>query len=131
MRDDDDVMDAPIKKKKKKPQLDAKARAVSYGIGVFLLLLGIGLLVWFYYTQRAPAKLFNLLAAGGIAAFLSGIGLFICPLDEARMNAFQKEPNPIAVFRVMPLFWKIWMLVILVGMIAGFVIVALTTERVR
>jgi hypothetical protein len=99
-------------------------------MGVFLLLVGVGMLVGFYYTQRAPGKLFNLLAAGGIAALLSGIGLFLHPLDEERLNAFQNEPNPIAVFKIMPLFWKAWLLVILVAMIGAFVYVAQTTVRV-
>jgi cell division septal protein FtsQ len=128
---DADDLEPPRRKKKKKPKLDAKAMAVSYGIGLFLFLLGIGLLVWFYYTPRAPARLFNLLAAGGIAALLSGVGLFICPLDEERLHAFQHDPNPISVFKVMPLFWKIWLLVILVAMVGAFVYVAMTTVRVR
>src|SRR5206468_8252177 len=61
---------------------------------------------------------------GGVAAVLSGIGLFLHPLDEERLNVFQKEPNPIVVFTVMPPFWKAWLLVILAGMIGGFVYVA-------
>ena len=64
------------------------------------------MLVGFYYTQRAPAKLFNLLAAGGVALVLSGVGLFLRPLDEKRLHAFQNDPNPISVFKIMPPFWK-------------------------
>ena len=61
---------------------------------------------------------------------LSGIGLFIQPLDEERLDAFQNEPNPISVFRIMPIFWKIWLLVILAAMIGAFVYVAQTTVRI-
>jgi hypothetical protein len=86
--------------------------------------------VGYQYLERGPSKLFNLLAAGGIASLLSGIGLFIQPLDEERLNALQNEPNPIAVFRIMPVFWKFWLLVILAAMIAGFVYVSKTTQRI-
>ena len=106
------------------------ARAESYGIGVVLFLLGLGMLVGYHYTQRAPGKLFDLLAAGGAAALLSGVSLLIRPLDGDRLEAFQNEPNPIAVFRIMPAFWKAWLLVILAAMIAAFVYVAKTTVRV-
>src|SRR5690242_241444 len=91
-------------------KLSGEARAASYGIGVVLFLIGVGMLVWFSYTERAPSKLFNLLAAGGVAALLFGVGLFLHPLDEDRLHAFQHEPNPIAVFGIMPIFWKAWML---------------------
>jgi hypothetical protein len=93
------------------------------------VILGIALLAGFFFTQRAPAKLFNLLAAGGVASLLSGIGLFIQPLDEERLNAFQNEGSPIAVFGLMPAFWKGWMLLILAAMIGAFVFVARTTVR--
>ncbi|HUQ68836.1 MAG TPA: hypothetical protein VM165_04895 [Planctomycetaceae bacterium] len=128
-----------VKKKSPTPEAAAKKtpgristeeRVGSYAIGGFLFLLGSGLMVWFYYTQRAPSKLFNLLAAGGIASFLSGIGLFIYPLDGQRLDAFQNEPNPIAVFQIMPIFWKLWLLVILAAMIGAFIYVAQTTVRV-
>lgn len=120
----------PRKKKKKKSGLSKEARVMSYVMGAFLFLVGVGLLVGFSYTQRAPSKLFNLLAAGGVAALLSGIGLFLHPLDEDRLHAFQNEPNPIAVFGVMPVFWKAWLLVILAAMIGAFVYVAQNTVRV-
>ena len=58
------------------------------------------------------------------------IGLFIQPLDEERMRAFRNEPNPIAVFAVMPPFWKVWLLVILAAMIGAFIYVSQTTVRV-
>src|SRR3954451_1687935 len=97
----------PVARKKKGSQkLEAEARVMSYGIGGFLFLLGIGLLVGFTYMERGPSKLFHLLAAGGVASLLGGLGLFLHPLDEERLHAFQNEPNPIAVFRIMPLFWK-------------------------
>lgn len=105
-------------------------RVGSYAIGGFLFLLGVGFLVWFEMMDRAPGKLFNLLAAGGVAAILSGVGLFIWPLDGERLDAFQNEPNPVAVFQVMPVFWKVWLLVILVAMIGAFIYVAQVTERV-
>ena len=126
---EDDDFDR-LRKQKKKPQENGADRAASYGLGVFFVLLGIGLLVWYYYTMRAPSKLFNLLAGGGVAVLLSGIGLFICPLDRERLHAFQHEPNPIAVFRIMPPFWKAWLLLILVAMIGAFIYVAQTTVRI-
>jgi len=142
MSDADELPALPRKKKivKKKPQSEAlpkktpgristEERVGSYAIGGCLFLLGIGLMVWFYYTQRAPSKLFNLLAAGGIGSFLSGIGLFIYPLDGQRLDAFQNEPNPVAVFQIMPVFWKLWLLVILAAMIGAFIYVAQTTVR--
>jgi hypothetical protein len=61
---------------------------------------------------------------------LSGIGLFIQPLDGERLDVFQNEPNPVAVFSVMPVFWKVWLLVILAAMIGAFIYVAQTTERI-
>jgi hypothetical protein len=131
----------PVKKKKKESPADedkprkpkgisGDARAASYGIGGFLFLLGLGMLWWFNSLERAPSKAFNLLAAGGVAALLSGIGLFISPLDHDKLNAFQNEPNPIEVFKVMPVFWKAWLLVILAAMIAAFVFVAQNTVEV-
>jgi hypothetical protein len=117
-------------RKKQNAELDKEARMMSYVIGTFSILLGIGLLVGFSYTQRAPSKLFNLLAAGGVAALLSGVGLFLHPLDEERLHAFQNEPNPISVFRIMPIFWKFWLIVILAAMIAAFIYVAQNTVRV-
>ena len=45
-------------------------------------------------------------------------------------SAFRNEPNPIAVFGIMPVFWKIWLLVILAAMIGAFIYVAQTTVRV-
>jgi hypothetical protein len=123
--------DRPRKKKKKKPRkLSSEARVKSYGFGVFMILLGIGLWVGFYFTKTAPAKLFNLLAAGGAAALLSGIGLFIRPLEEEQLNEFNNNPSPIAVFKVMPAFWKAWLLLILAAMIGAFVFVAQVTVRV-
>jgi hypothetical protein len=110
--------------------VDGQARMQSYGIGIFLCLVGVGMLAGFFFTQQAPAKLFNLLAAGGVAALLSGIGLFIHPLDGERLNAFQNEPNPIAMFGVMPPFWKAWLLVILAAMGGAFVYVTQHTVRV-
>jgi len=123
--------DGRPKKKKRSSKFAAEpSRAASYGIGVFLILLGIGLMAGYQYLERGPSKLFNLLAAGGIASLLSGIGLFIQPLDEDRLSAFQNEPNPIAVFKIMPVFWKVWLLVILAAMIGGFYYVSQTTERI-
>jgi hypothetical protein len=125
-----DESERPRKKGKKKAKVDGTARAKSYGIGAFLLLLGAGMLVGYFYTQRAPGKLFNLLAAGGVASLLSGVGLFLYPLDDERLDAFQNEGNPIAVFGIMPVFWKVWLLLILAAMIGAFVFVAKTTVRV-
>ena len=107
-----------------------ETRLKNYGLGAFFVLLGVGLMVWYSYTMRAPGKLFNLLAAGGIASLLSGIGLFVQPLDDERLDAFQNEPNPIAVFKVMPTFWKVWMVVIAVAMGLAFWYVSATTVRV-
>jgi hypothetical protein len=118
------------RKKGKKARAAAGDRAASYGIGGVLLLVGAGMLWWFLSLDRAPGKIFNLLAAGGVAAVLSGVGLFLQPLDRDRLHAFQNEPNPIAVFQVMPAFWKAWLLVILAAMIGAFVYVAQTTVRV-
>jgi hypothetical protein len=131
MSDADDV-ERPRKrrKKKKKPESSAEDRAVSYGFGALLSLVGVGMLVGFYFLERGPSKLFDLLAGGGVAALLSGVGLFIHPLDEERLHAFRTGPNPITVFAVMPVFWKVWLLVILVAMIGAFVFVAQTTVRV-
>lgn len=123
-------LERPRKKKKEKEQLSQEARLLSYTLGAFFFLLGIGLLVGFSYTQRAPSKLFNLLAAGGVAGLLSGVGLILHPLDEDRLHAFQNEPNPIAVFQVMPTFWKAWLLVIFAAMIGAFIYVAQHTVRV-
>src|SRR5947209_20320344 len=124
--------DRPRKKKKKKRGDDDEPghKAASYGIGVVMLLIGVAFWVGFYFTTTAPSKLFNLLAAGGAAMILSGIGLFIHPLNDTEMKEFQNNPNPIAVFRIMPVFWKIWLLVILAAMIAAFVFVAMVTVRV-
>lgn len=119
----------PEKKKRKKPP-EPPSRAMSYVIGVFMLLLGAGMLVGYQYLQRGPSKLFNLLMAGGVGALLSGVGLFVKPLDDDQLNTFQNEPNPITVFKVMPIFWKIWLLIILAAMIGAFVYVAQTTVRV-
>lgn len=110
-------------------EVDGESKAMSYGMGVFLLLLGVGLLAGYHFTQAAPAKLFNLLAAGGVASVLSGVGLFIRPLDQERLDAFQNEPNPVAVFGMMPGFWKVWLIVILAAMIGAFVYVAQHTVR--
>jgi cell division septal protein FtsQ len=129
--DDDDERERPRKKRKKKPKTDNVALVMSYAIGAGLVLLGVVLMVWFFNTTRAPSRMFNLLAAGGIASLLSGIGLIICPLDRERLDAFQNEGNLISVFKVMPLFWKIWMLVILAGMVGAFIYVAQNTVRVR
>lgn len=118
-------------RKKAKGKLTPEERVTSYAFGVLFALLGVGLLVGYYFTQRAPSKLFNLLAAGGIASLISGIGLFIYPLDEERMHAFRNERNPIEVFGVMPVFWKLWMLLILAAMIGAFVYVAQNTVRVN
>lgn len=52
-------------------------RAMSYVFGVFFLLLGGGMMLGYEYLQRAPAKIFNLLMAGGAGAFLSGLGLIM------------------------------------------------------
>lgn len=120
----------PAAVKKPAGGLSIETRMKNYGLGVFFILLGVGLLVWFSYTQRAPGKLFDLLAAGGVASLLSGIGLLIWPLDEDRLDAFQNDPNPITVFKVMPVFWKVWLLVILAAMGAAFVYVAQHTVRV-
>ena len=109
----------PAPRARKKP--DDHGRVMSYGFGVFMLLLGGGMFAGYQFLERGPGKLFNLLMAGGVAAVLSGIGLFIYPLDEERLDAFQNEPNPISVFLIMPLFWKIWLLVIVAAMIGGFV----------
>src|SRR5262245_2213902 len=108
---DDDYLELSPRPRKRKSSKAVKG--ASYTFGVVFLLVGIGLLVWFSYTQRAPAKLFNLLAAGGITALLSGVGLFIHPLDQERLHIFRNEPNPLAVYRAMPTFWKVWLLVTL------------------
>jgi peptidoglycan/LPS O-acetylase OafA/YrhL len=138
MSDADDI-ERPRKKRRKKKvyredrdteQRNTEDRAMSYVFGALMCLLGVALLVGYYFTERAPARLFDLLAAGGVAALLSGIGLFIQPLDEERLRAFRTEPNPIAVFAVMPPFWKVWLLVILAAMIGAFIYVAQTTVRV-
>jgi hypothetical protein len=113
---------------RKKP--DDHGRVMSYGFGVFMLLLGGGMIAGYQFLERRPNKLFNLLMAGGVAALLAGVGLFIYPLDEERLDAFQNEPNLISVFRIMPIFWKIWLLVILAAMIGGFVYVSQTTVRI-
>jgi hypothetical protein len=117
-------------KKKTKKSVDSESRALSYVMAVFFVLLGIGLIVGYNYLERGPSKLFNLLAAGGVGSLLSGIGLIIQPLDSERLSKFQNEGNPIAVFNVMPVFWKIWMIVILAAMIGGFFYVSQTTVRV-
>jgi hypothetical protein len=131
--DDELYDDRPRKKKKKRrdPVDVASDKAVSYPVGVVMLLIGVALWVGFYFTTTAPSKLFNLLAAGGAAMVLSGIGLFIHPLTDVEMAEFQNNPNPIAVFRIMPVFWKVWLLVILAAMIAAFVFVMMVTVRVR
>jgi len=132
-----------IKKKKKLTTVPAAApemttrtkppdsgRAMSYVFGVFFLLLGGGMMLGYEYLQRAPAKIFNLLMAGGAGSLLSGLGLLIYPLTEEQLDVFQKEPNPVSVFKAMPAFWKLWLLLIGAGMIAGFVYVSQTTVRV-
>ena len=127
-----DNLQRPRKRKtnKAKPKISAEQRAISYVIGAGFFLLGIGLLFWFSRLDRAPGKIFNLLAAGGVGSLLSGIGLFLHPLDEQRLDAFQNDPNPISVFRLMPVFWKVWMLIILAAMIGAFIYVAQNTVRV-
>jgi len=131
---DDELYDDDRPRKKKKGRRDAvdvaSDKAVSYPIGVVMLLIGVALWVGFFFTTTAPSKLFNLLAAGGAAMILSGVGLFIHPLTDAEMKEFQNNPNPIAVFRIMPVFWKVWLLVVLAAMIAAFVFVAMVTVRV-
>ena len=134
-----------IKKKKvaktsttEKPETTTRAKSrtstedkvLSFVMGFFLLALGIGMLAGYQFLERGPSKLFNLLAAGGAGAVLSGIGLFLYPLDRERLDAFQNEPNPIAVFKIMPIFWKFWMLLVLAAMIGGFVYVSQTTVRI-
>jgi hypothetical protein len=118
------------KNSKQKSGSSNETRALNYVIGAFLFLLGIAMLVGFSYMERGPSKLFNLLAAGGAGALLSGIGLFICPLDQEKLDIFQNEPNPITVFQVMPVFWKAWLLMTVAAMIAAFVYVANTTVRI-
>jgi hypothetical protein len=113
---------------RKKP--DDHGRAMSYVFGVFMLVLGGGMIAGYQFLERGPSKLFNLLMAGGVAAVLAGVGLFLCPLDEERLDAFQNEPNPISVFRIMPIFWKFWLLLILAAMIGGFIYVSQTTVRI-
>jgi hypothetical protein len=103
---------------------------MSYVFGVFLFLLGGGMLIGYDFLQRAPSKVFNLLMAGGVGALLSGIGLCARPLDEEQLDVFQNDPNPISVFKVMPVFWKIWLFVILAAMIGAFVYVAQNTVRI-
>lgn len=115
-------------RKRKKP--DDFGRIKSYALGVLMAVLGGGMITGYQYLERGPSKLFHLLMAGGVAVLLGGIGLFIQPLDEERLHRFQNEPNPVALFRIMPLFWKVWLLVILVAMIGGFVYVSQTTVRV-
>ncbi len=66
-----------------------------------------------------------------VASVLSAIAPFLHPLDNERLHAFQNDPSPIAVFRIMPLFWKVWLLIVLAAMIGAFVYVAQTTVRVR
>jgi hypothetical protein len=109
---------------------DDHGRVMSYVFGVFLFLLGGGMLIGYDYLQRAPSKVFNLLMAGGVGALLCGIGLCARPLNEEQLDVFQNDPNPISVFKVMPIFWKIWMLVILAAMIGAFVYVAQNTVRI-
>jgi|GEM_PF-6139136 len=113
---------------RKKP--DDHGRALSYVVGIFLLLLGGGMIVGFDYLRRAPEKLFLLLVGGGAGAVLSGLGLLIQPMTEEQLDIFQNEPNPISVFKVMTPFWKIWLLVVLAGMIGGFVYAMQNTVRV-
>lgn len=127
MRDDDTPRP---KKKRKKSSQPAPDRAMSYVMGIFFLCVGGGMLAGFQFLDRAPGKLFNLLAAGGVACLLGGLGLLIYPLDSDRLNTFQNEPNPIAVFQAMPAFWKAWLLLILAAMIAAFIYVARNTVRV-
>lgn len=115
-------------KPRKKP--DDHGRVLSYVFGVFLLLLGGGMILGFDYLRRAPEKLFFLLSAGGAGALLSGLGLLIQPMNEQQLNVFQDEPNPITVFKVMTPFWKVWLIVVLAGMIGGFVYAAQNTVPV-
>lgn len=121
---------APAPESRTRTKMPDSGRAMSYVFGIFFLLLGGGMMLGYEYLQRAPAKIFNLLMAGGAGAFLSGLGLLIYPLNEEQLDAFQKEPNPISVFKAMPAFWKFWLLLIGAAMIAGFVYVAQTTVRV-
>jgi len=109
---------------------DDHGRVMSYVFGLFLFLLGGGMLIGYDFLQRAPSKIFNLLMAGGVGALLSGIGLCIRPLNEEQLDIFQNDPNPISVFKAMPVFWKIWLLLILAAMIAAFIYVAQTTVRI-
>ena len=125
-----DEPERPRKHSRKTSGASNETRVLNYVIGAFFCLLGIGMLVGYFYMERGPSKIFNLLAAGGVGALLSGIGLFISPLDQEKLDTFQNEPNPITVFRVMPVFWKAWLLVILATMIAAFIYVAQTTVRI-
>lgn len=118
----------PEAPRRKKP--DDHGRVMSYVFGAFLLLLGGGMLIGYDFLQRAPSKVFNLLMAGGVGALLSGIGLVVRPLNEEQLDVFQNDPNPISVFKVMPVFWKIWLLAILAAMIGAFIYVAQNTVRI-
>lgn len=120
-----EAQDAPARKKP-----DDHGRVMSYVFGAFLFLLGGGMLIGYDFLQRAPGKVFNLLMAGGVGALLSGIGLVARPLNEEQLDVFQNDPNPISVFKVMPIFWKIWLLVILAAMIGAFIYVAQNTVRI-
>lgn len=80
------------KRKKGKSKLSTEQRAVSYVIGGGLFLLGVGLLVWFSRLDRAPGKIFNLLAAGGVGSLLSGLGLFLHPLTRSGWTPFRTIP---------------------------------------
>ena len=102
-------------------RLDDHGRSVSYGFGVLMLLLGGGMVAGYQLIEQGPGKLCNLFMAGGVVCVLAGIGLFIHPLDEKHFDAFQYKPHPISVFRVMPIFWKMWVVVIFAAMIAAFI----------
>lgn len=137
----DEPLPLPPKKKAKKKQPpvatekprnkpEDHGRILSYVVGVFLLLLGGGMIVGFDFVRRAPEKVFLLLMGGGAGALVSGLGLLIQPMNEEQLNIFQSEPNPIAVFKVMTPFWKVWMIVVLAAMIGGFVYAMQNTVRV-
>jgi hypothetical protein len=119
-----------VETEKTRSKPDDHGRVLSYVVGVFFLLLGGGMIIGFDYVRRAPEKVFFLLMGGGAGALLSGLGLLIQPMNEDQLNVFQSEPNPIAVFKVMTPFWKVWLIVILAGMIGGFVYATQNTVRV-
>jgi hypothetical protein len=131
MSDLPDVDSLHKTKEKKKLSPADEMRAKSYGVGCVMFIVGVGMVVGFFYLGQAPAKLFYMLASGAVVMLLSGIGLFIHPLNKEQMENFQNNPNPISTFKIMPVFWKVWLLVILAAMLGACLVVFQLIERVR